>query len=137
MTTVKRARQRANSAFADVCRTKASVYLAGLSNGFVKVGFSDNPRTRLGDVNYYSKLKYGANIVCFHVYEGIGTKLRFDAVRRDHSSQARALEARLIKLLADHGRACPPSGEVFEGICFDAAKALADAEIAKLKKSRA
>lgn len=137
MTTVKQGRPPKGLSFTNAGRARASVYLAGMSNGFVKVGFSDNPRTRLSSFNNYAKRKYGASIVCFHVYEGIGTQVRVPKAHRKHSNQARALEARLIGLLAGYGRACAPSSEVFEGICYDAAKDLVDAEIAKLKQTAA
>lgn len=131
MTTIKRGRPvKTTGQFINVSRTPASVYVAGMSNGMVKVGFSDNSRTRLSSLNSTSMRLFGGIVVQLHVYDGVGVAAVLRTPCCTASSRARAIEARCIKILAAVGRQVAPTLEYFEGIDYASAKALIDAEIA-------
>lgn len=126
---------KADAHFTHVGRASSSVYIAGMSNGMVKIGFSDNPRTRLGSLNSDSVRRFGCSVVHFHVYEGIGAAVIIPAACNSDSGRARAIEARCLNLLAAIGEPCAPSTEYFKGVDYFAAKALIDTEIFSLPRA--
>jgi hypothetical protein len=48
-------------------RHGACVYVAELSNGLVKVGYSQNPRTRLGSLSAQARRRFRADVTRWHV----------------------------------------------------------------------
>lgn len=118
--------------FARVSCARSSVYLAKMNNGLVKIGFSDNPRTRFSSLRGQVRRKYGSVIAEFHVYEGVGVTCSVPGAWPTASGRARAVESRCIGILSKLGKACTPSVEFFWGVDFTEAKRLIDAEIASL-----
>ena len=138
MTAAQRGRPpKTTGQFINVSRETGSVYLAGMSNGMVKVGVSNNPRTRLEALSRECSRRFGGRVVQFHVYDGIGAVASIPSARQTASSRARAIESRCINLLSAVGRQRPPTLEYFEGIDYCAAKALVDSEISSLVKGAA
>lgn len=122
--------------FNKVSRAHASVYIAGLSDGMVKVGFTDNPRTRLESVDGTSFKRFGCRIVEFHVYESVGALPGITPSYRNPRARQRALkiEAMCISSLCAVGTRRAPMLEYFDGISYEAAKAVVDSVIASVTK---
>lgn len=108
---------------------RSSVYFARLTNGIVKIGFSDNMRSRLHSLNCQAKRRYGGVVAELNVYDGIGARCEIAGVRQTPYWRAIEIERRCIRILASLGEAIAPSTEFFRGVDYAQAKRLIDAEI--------
>lgn len=99
--------------FTHVGRQRNCVYLLELSNGLVKVGFSNNPRTRLGKLALIWNRK-GVQIERYEVFVGQQRGRWFDPQKRELKS---------IKALHQIAPAIPGHREYFDAISFDSALA--------------
>jgi len=94
-------------------RFNACIYAAELSNGFVKVGFSRNPRTRMESLNGQVKRRFGTAVVRWHISRD------FTNVR-----QGFQVESLLIRRMNAIGARVPGTTEFFHGVSFDVAAGL-------------
>lgn len=103
--------------FSSASRAHASVYLCVLTNGMVKVGFTNNPRTRLTSFHTEARRKFGEGIDSFVVFDGVGWVN--DGMQSGGAEKhARLIERLSIKRLAFIGKAVIPYTELFDGIEF-------------------
>lgn len=112
--------------FKDASREAASVYVVGFTDGIVKVGFSNNPKSRLRRASFQLRSITGAMPDKWHVFGSIGRhisgKSGFEA-----SKAARKFEAECIDLLSSIGTQVFDTREVFSGVDFEKAiEALSD-----------
>lgn len=91
------------------------VYAAELSNGLVKVGFSRNPRTRMGSLVTQARRIFGAEIVRFHI--GVDMRASAQAIRAEREVLVRASRI---------GSPCKESQEFFGNLPFPVAANLID-----------
>lgn len=89
------------------------VYVAELKNGLVKVGFSRNPRTRMGSLANEVKRKYRTTLQRWHVSQNIPCH-RF----------ALLMESVVISRMGRIGTACNGTQEYFQNVAFGAAVTL-------------
>ena len=85
------------------------LYVAEFDNGLVKVGFSSNPRTRIGSLEHQTRRKYRAELARIH----IGCDIGYGAARK--------AEQRVIARLAAIGLPCTGTQEYFQHIQFGTA----------------
>jgi hypothetical protein len=93
----------------------ATVYVAELSNGAVKVGFSRNPRGRLYAVQTYARRHFRSHITRWHV----SRVMKLDG-------DARYLERLMHSRLARIGQPLRGFGEYFLHARFEVARQLCD-----------
>lgn len=93
---------------------KGCIYVAEMKNGLVKVGFSQNPKTRLRSLSYQVGRVYGTEINRFHICK--------DAGRRE----ARRAETFALNRLREIGNQFPDTLEFFTGVHFGSAVNLAN-----------
>lgn len=103
--------------FTSASRAHASVYVCSFTNGMVKVGFTNNPRTRLTKVHTTSRKTFGCGIDRFVVFDGVGWT-RSDLDPYVAEKHARLIERYSIKRLSFIGRSVKPYTEFFDGIDF-------------------
>lgn len=106
-----------------------TIYFARLTNDIVKIGFSDNMRSRLHSLNCQAKRRYGGVVAELNVYDGIGARCEIAGVRQTPYWRAIEIERRCIRILAGLGEAIAPSTEFFRGVDYTEAKRLIEAEI--------
>ena len=105
-----RALKPANARFAMLPRRcSGCVYAAELSNGLVKVGFTENPRNRMTMLAREVAGSFGADLARFHVGA--------DITRRG----AIAAEQTLIQRLGEVADVVPGRREFFSGVAFGVA----------------
>jgi hypothetical protein len=93
---------------------KAIVYAVLLSNGIVKVGFSRNPRVRLGLLNNQCRHQFQAGIDRFHIG------------RRLCDGEARRVEHRLIERMTEVAKPVGTHREFFADASYEIAVSLVD-----------
>lgn len=102
-----------NRRFASIPRGfDGCIYAAELSNGLLKVGFSRNPRTRMGALAKQVRREFGAQIARFHVGDDMAERA---AIRAEMS---------LIKRIGRLGVVVPGRVEFFQHVAFGAAVTL-------------
>lgn len=101
--------------FSALRRDEKSLYVAELTNGLVKIGFSDNPKTRLRALDYQCQRQFGCGLDKFHVFYGVGNRL---------------IESQCIEALTCFGRQHVKRREFFHGVSFDAARFVIEQQIA-------
>ena len=100
--------------FAELRRDRKSLYVAELNNGLIKVGFSDNPKTRLKSLDYQCRSQFGCGLNKFHVFYGVGN---------------RRIESRCIYALSEYAIQHSQRKEFFFGAGFDEARFVIEREI--------
>lgn len=106
--------------FSSASRAHASVYLCVLTNGMVKVGFTNNPRTRLTSFHTEARRNFGEGVDRFVVFDRAGWGR--GVVSTSHAEKrARLIERLSIKRLAFIGSAVAPYTELFNGVDFGCA----------------
>jgi hypothetical protein len=86
------------------------VYAAEFSNGLVKVGFSRNPRTRMGTLVNQVRRQFKSEIVRYHIGADLG-----------HDLQATRAEQDLLRRVGRIGTPLKGSCEVFRNLPFPVA----------------
>jgi len=86
------------------------VYAAELTNGIVKVGFSRNPRTRMGTLVLQARRMFGADIARFHI-----------GLDMTEPRQALQAERELLTRVSKIGAPCKGSREFFRNLPFPVA----------------
>jgi hypothetical protein len=110
------------SRFVNETRQVASLYLAEFDDGTVKVGQSDNPRTRLGSLQYAARKRHGIAMVRWHVFAGAGFSGVGIGGNWHHAcSLARRMERSCIAHFTSIATVRRPGREFFIGLDFDTA----------------
>lgn len=117
---------------ANISRMRSSVYLARMTNGMVKAGFTDNPRTRIASLSCFARRKYGCAVAEVRVFDGIGLKRHIPGTRPHAYGCGRHIEARCLEILNTLGTACAPSREFFTGVDYEEALRLIEADLSSL-----
>lgn len=91
------------------------VYAAELTNGVVKVGFSRNPRTRMGTLVLQARRLFGADVARFHI-----------GLDMTEPKQALRAERELLTRASRIGSTCKGSREFFSNLPFPVAANLID-----------
>lgn len=107
--------------FASVRNVSNCIYLCELTNGLVKVGFSNSPRRRLTSLSRQWSGR-GARISRFEVF--VGTPASNACLRDPHGNEKRAIKALGVLAAPIDGHA-----EYFSGIPYDTALAAVSASI--------
>jgi hypothetical protein len=104
-----------NKRFASIPRGVGScVYAAQLSNGLVKVGFSRNPRTRMGHLVWQVRRQFNSELTAFYV----GEPLPAPALRGIWTESA------VLRRLATIGTPIAGAREFFRDVRFGVAVTL-------------
>jgi len=93
------------------------VYVAEISNGIVKIGFSRNPRVRLQSLEYEVRKKLGASLSRFYVSKSVPV---FSATHAENKT---------LKAAREVGDQVPRTLEYFTGIRFESAVDIVEANI--------
>jgi hypothetical protein len=120
--------------FSAVGCTESSIYIVGMSNGMVKVGFSDNPRTRLEVLDTEVSRRFGCRVTALHIYYGIGSATDIGTKSWTAKCRAKAIEAMCISGLSAFGKSVTNTFEYFDGIGYDNAKTITDAIVASVNQ---
>ena len=124
--------------FKDVTRANASLYVAEFDDGTIKVGQSNNPRSRLDSLRYQAGKLFSISMVRWHVFAGAGVcaglgdtdRCRFRAQRI-----ARRMEGMCLAHFAQVATVRGPGREFFTGLEFEEAVAHVAAVIEQVSES--
>ena len=116
----------------NISRMRSSVYLARMTNGMVKAGFSDNPRTCIASLSRFANKKYGCVVAEVRVFDGIGFLRHIPGKAPHRYGCGRHIEARCLAILRQLGTACAPSREFFVGVDYEEALRLIEADLSGL-----
>lgn len=106
--------------FVGVGREPASIYVCEFSDGVVKVGFTNNARTRLASLQSQATRAFGSRMVRFMVFDRAGFSVG-GGCRALAEKSARSIEKQIIKRLKFLGDPVSPFTEFFRGISFSSA----------------